>query len=405
MKEILITLSITLLFSACASFADVNSISKINHNANLEEIDIDQAVNMDKMVFSSYFKEPKTIVLEKKEDCIIKEITSLEIFNNRIYILDSELNKLYVFKKDGTFEKTIGEKGRGHGEYLEISDFSIDRSLKILYLWDEALDMAHKYKLPTGEYISSVKTERNGARTYCMLFFNKRLYLNRSSEDASIKYHIKEIDESNGNQTASYLSSDEYNLGWNYPLRISNSYFYCKNSKEPKYIEMFSDTIIGFTEKGLQPAYAIKSKDFVKKQDIEHIVSKQGENNLYDMSKLYNSNKIYQISCLAENESMLIFKYIRGDSPCFLLYDRIKNKSITSEIMSNDYIARDNTIPMDIMYCDKKYALSVLNPIYMKYFVDYFVSKNKISPELDNYDSIKQLKEDSNPVLFLHEYK
>lgn len=41
----------------------------------------------------------------------------------------------------------------------------------------------------------------------------------------------------------------------------------------------------------------------------------------------------------------------------------------------------------------------------MKYFVDYFVSENKISPALDNYDSVKQLKEDSNPVLFLHGYK
>lgn len=359
MKIKILAMGLALILSACASVTDVNSISHINHNSNVEEIDLDNAIKKNEIVFSSYFTSPRTIILEKKDDCIIKEITGLEIFNNRIYILDSKLNKLYVYKMDGTFEKAIGEKGRGHGEYLEISDFSIDRNLNVLYLWDEALDMAHKYRLPTGDYISSVKTERNGARTYCMLFFNKRLYLNRYSEDENLKYHIKEIDENNGNQTASYLSSDEYNLGWNYPLRISNSYFYCKNSKEPKYVEMFSDTIIGFTAKGLQPAYSIKSKDFVKKQDIEDIVSKQGENNLYDMSKLYNSNKIYQISCLAENKNLLFFKFIRGNFPNFLVYDRIKKKCETSDIFSNDYIAKDNTIPMDIMYCDKKYALSV----------------------------------------------
>lgn len=405
MKNTLIATGVTLITIACSTVTDVNSITPINHNATVEDINIDKATKVNSIQFSTYFKKPETIILENRKDCTVKEIRCIEIHNNHIYILDDESNKLYVFNMDGTFDKTIGEYGKGHEEYLEISDFSIDRKLNVLYLWDEALDKAHKYKLPSGTYMSSITTERNGERTYCMLHFNNRLYLNRSCENTNIKYHIKEIDENNGNQTASYLGSEEYNLGWNYPLRITNSYFYCKNSKEPKYIEMFSDTIIAFTKKGLQPAYSIKSKDFVTRNDIEDIVTQANGNKRYDFSKLHQSTKIYQISSLAENKNTLIFKYTKGHSTNVIVYDRNKKEGITSEFFSNDYVAKDNTIPMDIMFCDNNYALSVLRPMYVKYFVDYYVSKEKINPAIDKYESLKLLNENSNPVLFLHEYK
>lgn len=147
---------------------------------------------------------------------------------------------LYVFRRDGTFLRRIGHQGRGHGEYREPSDFSIDRENGILYLWDGALCMAHKYSLRTYEYLSSVRTKRSGYQSFCMQYVGGKLYVNRTSLDADAgNYLLMEIDEKTGVQTDSCLKADDYNRGWNFALRLPFSFFYSQNTDAPKYVEMF----------------------------------------------------------------------------------------------------------------------------------------------------------------------
>lgn len=111
-----------------------------------------------------------------------------------IYILDDKVNKLFVFDKNGNFKRSISEQGRGRGEYLELADFSIDRKNEVIYLLDEAADNVLKFDLKDYEYFSTIKTERNGYRTYSMLTIGNRAFLNRTSVMEEEKYELKEID-------------------------------------------------------------------------------------------------------------------------------------------------------------------------------------------------------------------
>lgn len=131
-------------------------------------MDIDHAKNVSQLLYSSFLSAPNVVVLETSDNCVIQRIHSLDIFQDKIYILDDQSNKLLVFNMDGTFLYNIGHAGRGNGEYVELSDFSIDRQHGFVYLWDEAMDQALKYDVQSRQFVGKVHNERDGHRSYCM---------------------------------------------------------------------------------------------------------------------------------------------------------------------------------------------------------------------------------------------
>lgn len=165
-NKVLIVNFVLLVLTICQSCSSYNATTSL---ADVDTVNIDKSLHEDSILFSTYFKVPKVIPLETKKECLIQNVRSLEIFKDNIYILDDKVNKLFVFDKNGNFKRSISEQGRGRGEYLELADFSIDRKNEVIYLLDEAADNVLKFDLKDYEYLSTIKTERNGYRTYSML--------------------------------------------------------------------------------------------------------------------------------------------------------------------------------------------------------------------------------------------
>ena len=78
------------------------------------------------LVLDDLFEEFEYISLETSKESIFGEIRKLIIYDNRFYIHDSQLKKIFVFQADGTFVQTIGRIGSGPGEYTHLEDFAID---------------------------------------------------------------------------------------------------------------------------------------------------------------------------------------------------------------------------------------------------------------------------------------
>ena len=51
--------------------------------------------------------------LGNQSECIIQDVSAIDIYEGNIYILDDEVPALYVFRRDGTFLRRIGHQGRG----------------------------------------------------------------------------------------------------------------------------------------------------------------------------------------------------------------------------------------------------------------------------------------------------
>lgn len=394
---------IILVFVMCISCGSYNTATMY---ADADTISIDGATRCDSLLFSDFFKAPKVVLLETKPECVVQNIRSLEIYKEDIYILDDRANKLYVFDGNGKFKRTISSPGRGHGEYMKLADFSIDRTKEVIYLLDEATDEILKFRLDDYKFLSSIKAVQNGYLTYCMQEIGGKIYLNRSSVLEKEKYELREIDERNGKQVGKFLKSDDYNNGWNFPLSLEHSNFYSKNSQSPKYIGLFSNLIMNVTADGVSAAYIVDSRKFVNKDEVlmmQRIA--EGKLEKIDFSGIYSQKRIHQISRFIESPSKVFFQYLEGDERNYLVYDKASGKTKTSSLFMNDYVSDKNMIPMDFCYSDERGVVALLKPCFMPHFIKYIIDGGKMRTHLDNYSRLIKLNKDSNPVLFFHEYK
>lgn len=394
---------IILAFVMCISCGSYNTATMY---ADADTISIDGATRCDSLIFSDFFKAPKVVLLETKPECVVQNIRSLEIYKEDIYILDDRANKLYVFDGNGKFKRTISSPGRGHGEYMKLADFSIDRTKEIIYLLDEATDEILKFSLNDYKFLSSIKAVQNGYLTYCMQEIDGKIYLNRSSVLEKEKYELREIDERNGKQVGKFLKSDDYNNGWNFPLSLEHSNFYSKNSQSPKYIGLFSNLIMNVTADGVSAAYIVDSRKFVDKEEVLKMQKiAEGKLEKIDFSGIYSQKRIHQISRFIESPSKVFFQYLEGDERNYLVYDKASGKTKTSSLFMDDYVSDKNMIPMDFCYSDERGVVALLKPCFMPHFIKYIINGGKMRTHLDNYSRLIKLNKDSNPVLFFHEYK
>lgn len=394
---------IILAFVMCISCGSYNTATMY---ADADTISIDGATRCDSLIFSDFFKAPKVVLLETKPECVVQNIRSLEIYKEDIYILDDRANKLYVFDGNGKFKRTISSPGRGHGEYMKLADFSIDRTKEVIYLLDEATDEILKFSLDDYKFLSSIKAVQNGYLTYCMQEIGGKIYLNRSSVLEKEKYELREIDERNGKQVGKFLKSDDYNHGWNFPLSLEHSNFYSKNSQSPKYIGLFSNLIMNVTADGVSAAYIVDSRKFVDKEEVLKMQKiAEGKLEKIDFSGIYSQKRIHQISRFIESPSKVFFQYLEGDERNYLVYDKASGKTKTSSLFMDNYVSDKNMIPMDFCYSDERGVVALLKPCFMPHFIKYIINGGKMRTHLDNYSRLIKLNKDSNPVLFFHEYK
>lgn len=394
---------IILVVVMCISCGSYNTATMY---ADADTISIDGATRCDSLIFSDFFKAPKVVLLETKPECVVQNIRSLEIYKEDIYILDDRANKLYVFDGNGKFKRTISSPGRGHGEYMKLADFSIDRTKEIIYLLDEATDEILKFSLDDYKFLSSIKAVQNGYLTYCMQEIGGKIYLNRSSVSEKEKYELREIDERNGKQVGKFLKSDDYNHGWNFPLSLEHSNFYSKNSQSPKYIGLFSNLIMNVTADGVSAAYIVDSRKFVDKEEVLKMQKiAEGKLEKIDFSGIYSQKRIHQISRFIESPSKVFFQYLEGDERNYLVYDKASGKTKTSSLFMDNYVSDKNMIPMDFCYSDERGVVALLKPCFMPHFIKYIINGGKMRTHLDNYSRLIKLNKDSNPVLFFHEYK
>lgn len=403
MNKAINSMFIILAFVMCISCGSYNTATMY---ADADTISIDGATRCDSLIFSDFFKAPKVVLLETKPECVVQNIRSLEIYKEDIYILDDHANKLYVFDGNGKFKRTISSPGRGHGEYMKLADFSIDRTKEIIYLLDEATDEILKFSLDDYKFLSSIKAVQNGYLTYCMQEIGGKIYLNRSSVSEKEKYELREIDERNGKQVGKFLKSDDYNNGWNFPLSLEHSNFYSKNSQSPKYIGLFSNLIMNVTADGVSAAYIVDSRKFVNKDEVLMMQRvAEGKLEKIDFSGIYSQKRIHQISRFIESPSNVFFQYLEGNERNYLVYDKASGKTKTSSLFMNDYVSDKNMIPMDFCYSDERGVVALLKPCFMPHFIKYIIDGGKMRTHLDNYSRLIKLNKDSNPVLFFHEYK
>jgi len=101
--------------------------NETNKNNSTISINLDKQLKK-KIPFSQIFEEVQIIPLETNKESMIQKIKKFEIFSNRIYILDKKQKALLIFDAKGKFLKKIQSIGKGPQEYLNITDFNVNKN-------------------------------------------------------------------------------------------------------------------------------------------------------------------------------------------------------------------------------------------------------------------------------------
>ena len=118
--RITLLIQIILIISSCGT--EKKEIQNI-------EVDID---DIQKVSFFDIFSKATIIPLETNDSSLIRNITKIIPFNNKFYILDYIKAEILFFDESGRYLSKIRDKGDGPNQYVNISDFDIDRSRNIL---------------------------------------------------------------------------------------------------------------------------------------------------------------------------------------------------------------------------------------------------------------------------------
>ena len=387
-----------------------------NHKVDRGEIFI---ANLDstctsEFKYSDLYKKVTAIILDNKE-VMLTEISKMLVYKDKLYLLDRRAQGVYAFCKDGSFVCKFGNLGAGPDEYVSCNDFGINADAGEIYIYDMAKHRIHKYDIFSASYKESIIIDKSIDIDYIMCN-SGCLYAaqasNRNEEKESIYYLLYQIDVKSGKKIAQWFDAVYYNKGWNDELIHGNIFYNIRENKD-LFVLGLMDTIMCIKGDAVFPFLAIGSERLVQKEDFlkdEKVPTSnprvRGKRMMSLLTRLSAQNKIYQISDVFECDSMLYFSCM-GRILYFVQYDEKKRIAFTYSRVANDVLFRmiPEYFQLPKFLCADSmggyYYISNDNLAELKYFID----EDNISEKLINRESIKELNEDSNPVILYYEYK
>jgi len=297
-KKLITIITLGILITSCAiSNQKSNATSEINlaeKNTQLLTSNIDSCLKSNKKIYlSDVFKHVKTIILETNKDVLLGKVNSIQVYEDKIFILDKIVSKgLYLFNKNGKFIQRIGNIGEGPGEYVRPNDFTIDKKNKLIYVLDSYTQNILKYDLLTGKYVSDIRLKDHSISSHNIQCVGDKLYVDAFNKSKNgDTFLIQEINLSTGEIAKKWLPSLVYNSDIS-DLQFMGEIFFDKMQDSPKFIHSFMNTVITFNKQGVIPYLTIKSTDFITRADLLKINSDDSQRtmDLMKIPKIYNIN-------------------------------------------------------------------------------------------------------------------
>jgi len=401
----IVSLFLLLLFT---NFLCTPNQKELNQIESRYKINLDE--KKEKFVpLSIYFKSPKTIILETKKESLIGNINKLQVFDEYIYILDRRHAKsLFVFDLDGCFVRKIGGFGRGPGEYIQLSDFTLDTENRFIFLLDDISRRVIKYSLD-GKHIQTFTLKVEGTTILSFQYYNNRLYISvLPFIPQKNDFMLIEVDVDKGSIHSKSLPY-KYNKGWSEPIIMSKCFLSGLNTP-PLYTQMFMDYIISFEEE-ITPYIEIISQNLVTKKDVENITigSKNDIRALTSRFREYlrERSKIYNVHSYVENDKLIFFRYYQGMTNInTIIYDKNTGSAELINEYGKDLIFKneENRFFSGFEFFDQRGAYEILQSLSIKSFQESIMNNETVFG-LDKASELLKLDSESNPVIFYYEFK
>ena len=165
---------------------------------------------------------------------------------------------------------------------------------------------------------------------------------------------MSKVDVTNGKRISFQFEASQYNKGWNELFSTNQHTFISGPTGNPKFMQIFMDTIFEITPKGIKPYITLQSKKLVTKEYLETLIAENDMSKSARVSKICNrlmkTDKIYNVFDYWETAKYIHFGYHFGFYVYSILYKKEENKAY---VMSG--------ITDDLLYTDKAGTLLIPN--------------------------------------------
>jgi hypothetical protein len=369
-------------------------------NDSIYTVNLDDIKDNSEIIYlSSICKPVKTIIPETTDESLFGNIDKIQAFKDKIFIMDCTHTKsLFAFDTNGKFLQKYGQVGIGPEEYQTPDDFTVDTVNEHIFIMDDNKKVC-KYDINTGQFLSSfyIQTENTGCSF--IQWCNGKLYTDiRSYQYSKDNYLLQEINMETGKPENFYINIS-YNKGWDKPAYNEQGLFAMKLSPNPKYFQMFMDTVMSIEKDGVMPYLVLQSKNWVTRQDLENI-------DYLQLSSALPHDVIYGIEFYLENDNFISFRYMDRERIYTACLDK-HTRTAKTVFFADDFLftrLEDNCFPGSFKFADSKGCYRVLADYEMEMLFQ-LIAENKLSPALDKLDELKKLPEDANQIIFYYEYK
>jgi hypothetical protein len=241
---------------------------------------------------SGIIESIQLIELETNEESLIGMPGRILVTENEIFILNnpnigsSQMNILR-FGIDGQFLNSIGQTGKGPGEFMGVNDFFVNKNTEQIELVCSHNQML-LFKV-TGEYSGEIKNP-NKIPVNSFIKSNEGNYFIYGGPNNGFDNHRIYLVDSEGEIINKYLEQ-ETNLS---PIANENNFI--QSGNEILFRESFNDTIYRLNNEGIVPYYIFEFGDYSLPKDIHLSTDFFSAINDCAMPVLLYENKDYMLS-------------------------------------------------------------------------------------------------------------
>jgi hypothetical protein len=383
-------------------------IQSLYPNENVYVADLDNSEKTKIIYLSDIFKNVQVIILENQDNALIGHVSKLIAHKDYIFVLDRSIAKaLFVFgRTDGKFIRKIGNIGQGPDEYIEISDFTVDKEHDIIYIMDPQTQKISWFDINSGEYIQSVRIINNMIRSFQIQYLNGKMYADAyyPPQLKNESFLLRTINLSTGEQEECWMSAGQYNKDWSELYFTKNMFISNEDLTSVKFNHLFMDTVVNITPEKITPYIVIKSKDILKQSDLQKLSDRSTSEII---SSLLSVNKIYGIYEYQEFGKYIYFYCQRKNERCVVLQNKESKETLVADVCIDDLVFKKTAIAIilpQFYYAEKKGVYGIIQPMQMGRFLKLYQDES-LSDNVSQLSVVKNLTEASNPILFYYEYE
>lgn len=345
------------------------------------------------VLLSEIAKEVKIVPLETKPECLVAKVNKgmIQMVDHNLFIPCSE--GLLQFTDDGKFVRSVAKRGQGPGEYAAVRFIAANDRLKQVYLMDHGKLLTYSVD---GTYIRECKIP------FCWQFtvlgdstFVGYIYNNTGQKKDKLLLINQE-----GETWNTFPQYDQFTIasGLNYYLWGRYDRYVYSFKEEACCKEYYNDTVFTVTPEQLQPRYILDMGRYkIPKERRFEIL--EGNWLVYsEPAQAYLRPDFHETSqwvflpytswdVTSEDESSRLAMYDKKKGVCY----KVKNDRIKNDMPGGLPFYPEARIADDVLlyYLEASEVLELAEE----------------DPSILDYEQLKNLKEDDNPVLMIVQLK